>query len=141
MPAIYCHSRVVAQEEIDGLGHVNNLHYLKWMQEAAVAHSAAQGWPTDRYRSIGAAFVVRAHRIEYRRPAFAGEKLEIRTWVSAFSKVTSLRKYQVFRPHDGQVLALGETDWAFMGLEPYVPRRITPELAAAFELVPAEKEP
>ena len=46
MPAIYCHSHVVRDDEIDGLGHVNNLHYLKWMQDAAVAHSAAQGWPT-----------------------------------------------------------------------------------------------
>jgi acyl-CoA thioester hydrolase len=141
MPAIYCHSHVVRDDEIDGLGHVNNLHYLKWMQDAAVAHSTAVGWPTERYQSIGTAFVVRAHRIEYRRPAFVHEKLEIRTWVSDFSKVTSLRKYQVFRPHDGQVLAIGETDWAFMGLAPYVPRRLTPELVAAFQLVPPEEEP
>jgi acyl-CoA thioester hydrolase len=141
MPAIYRHPHVVSREEIDGLGHVNNLHYLKWMQTAAVAHSAAVGWPTERYQSIGAAFVVRAHRIEYRRPAFAGESLEIRTWVSDFSKVTSLRKYQVFRPHDGQVLAVGETDWAFLGLDPYVPRRLPHDLVTAFELVPPEEEP
>ena len=70
-----------------------------------------------------------------------GEKLEIRTWVSDFSKVTSLRKYQVFRPQDGQVLAVGETDWAFLGLDPYVPRRIPPELAEAFQLVPLDQEP
>jgi acyl-CoA thioester hydrolase len=141
MPAIYCHPHVVGRDEIDGLGHVNNLHYLKWMQTAAVEHSAAQGWPTERYKSIGAAFVVRAHRIEYRRPAFAGESLEIRTWVADFSKVTSLRKYQVFRPHDAEVLAVGETDWAFLGLDPYVPRRLPPELVAAFQLVPPEQEP
>lgn len=141
MPAIYCHSHVVRDDEIDGLGHVNNLHYLKWMQDAAVAHSAAQGWPHARYQSIGAAFVVRAHRIEYRKPAFAHEKLEIRTWVSDFSKVTSLRKYQVFRPADGQVLAVGETDWAFLGLDPYVPRRLPPELVEAFQLVPPDQEP
>jgi acyl-CoA thioester hydrolase len=141
MPAIYCHSHVVRDDEIDGLGHVNNLHYLKWMQDAAVAHSKAQGWPHERYQSIGAAFVVRAHRIEYHKPAFAAEKLEIRTWVSDFTKVTSLRKYQVFRPQDGQVLAVGETDWAFLGLDPYIPRRIPPELAEAFQLVPPDQEP
>jgi acyl-CoA thioester hydrolase len=141
MPAIYCHPHVVAPEEIDGLGHVNNLHYLKWMQTAAVAHSAAQGWPTERYRTIAAAWVVRSHRIEYRRPAFVGEDLEIRTWVSDFNKVRSLRKYQVFRPKDNAILAVGETDWAFLGLDPYVPRRIPPELVQAFQLVPPEEEP
>lgn len=141
MPAIYLHSHVVTPEEIDGLGHVNNLHYLKWMQTAAVAHSAAQGWPTERYREIEAAWIVQAHRIEYRQPAFLGEELEIRTWVADFRKVRSLRKYQVFRPKDGVVLAVGETDWAFLGLKPYVPRRIPPELIEAFVLVPAEEEP
>jgi acyl-CoA thioester hydrolase len=141
MPDIYCHPHVVSPDEIDGLKHVNNLHYLKWMQTAAVAHSAAQGWPTERYQAIGAAFVVRAHRIEYRRPAFAGEKLEIRTWVADFSKVTSLRKYQVYRPQDEQVLAVGQTDWAFMGLDPYAPRRLPPDLIAAFQLVSPDEEP
>jgi acyl-CoA thioester hydrolase len=141
MPAIYCHPHVVGLDEIDDLGHVNNLHYLKWMQTAAVAHSAAQGWPPERYRDIAAAWVVRAHRIEYRRPAFAGEELVVRTWVSDFSKVTSLRKYQVFRPRDEAVLAVAETDWAFLGLEPYVPRRIPPDLIAAFQLVGPDDEP
>src|SRR5579863_114830 len=77
MPAIYAHSHVVTPDEIDGLGHVNNLHYLKWMQTAAVAHSAAQGWPTERYREIRSAWVVRAHRIEYRQPAFVNDELII----------------------------------------------------------------
>jgi len=141
MPAIYCHSHRVVPEEIDELGHVNNLHYLKWMQTAAVAHSAAQGWPTQRYRDLGTAWVVRSHQIEYRQPAFVGDELEIRTWVSDFRKVTSLRKYQVYRPKDATVLAIGETQWAFLGLSPYAPRRIPPELAEAFSLVPADKEP
>jgi len=141
MPAIYSHLHVVGQDEIDDLGHVNNLHYLKWMQTAAVAHSTAQGWPPERYRAIAAGWVVRTHRIEYRRPAFAGEEIVVRTWVSDFHKVTSLRKYQVFRPQDGAVLAVAETDWAFLGLKPYVPRRIPPDLAEAFQIVPPEEEP
>jgi acyl-CoA thioester hydrolase len=141
MPAIYSHPHVVVPDEIDDLGHVNNLHYLKWMQTAAVAHSSAQGWPPARYRELAAGWVVRSHRIEYRQPAFVDEEIEIRTWVADFRKVTSLRKYQVFRPKDSVVLAVAETDWAFLGLKPYVPRRIPPELAEAFLLVPPEDEP
>lgn len=141
MPAIYAHPHVVTPDEIDGLGHVNNLHYMKWMQTAAVAHSSAQGWPPERYREIRAGWVVRSHQIEYLAPAFAGEELVVRTWVSDFRKVTSLRKYKVFRAKDQVVLAAGETNWAFLGLDPYVPRRIPAELIEAFVLVTPDQEP
>ncbi len=141
MPAIFSHTHVVTPDEIDGLGHVNNLHYLKWMQTAAVAHSAAQGWPAERYREIGAAWVVRSHHIDYLQPAFVGDEIVIRTWVSDFRKVTSRRRYKVLRTGDAAVLATGETNWAFLGLAPYVPRRIPPELAEAFVILSPEEEP
>ena len=44
MPAIYEYRHTVEETEIDAQGRVNNLEYLKWMQTAAIAHSAAQGW-------------------------------------------------------------------------------------------------
>ncbi len=141
MPAIYSHPHVVAPEEIDGLGHVNNLHYLKWMQTAAVAHSAAQGWPTERYRTISAAWVVRSHRIEYRRPAFVGEELEIRTWVSDFNKVRSLRKYQVFRPKDEESSPSERPIGPFSAWTRTCRGGFPPELVQAFQLVPPEEEP
>jgi acyl-CoA thioester hydrolase len=141
MPAIYDHSHRVTPDEIDGLGHVNNLHYLKWMQTAAVAHSTAQGWPAERYRRMGTAWVVRTHHVDYLQPAFAGDELIIRTWIADFRKVTSLRKYKIVRSGDGTLLACGETNWAFLGLEPYALRRIPPELSSAFELVLPDQEP
>ncbi len=141
MPAIFDYLHTVADDEIDGLGHVNNLVYLKWMQSAAVGHSAAQGWTTQRYFEAGAGWVVRSHWIEYRQPAFAGQQILIRTWVADFKKITSLRKYKIMRSADGAVLAVAETNWAFIGLEHGVPRRIPAELAEAFEIVPADQEP
>jgi len=65
MPAVFEYHHTVLESEIDGQGHVNNLEYLKWMQDAAVAHSTAQGWPTARYKEEGAGFVARSHNIEY----------------------------------------------------------------------------
>ena len=32
---------VVPESTIDANGHVNNVHYVQWMQNAAEAHSAA----------------------------------------------------------------------------------------------------
>ncbi len=141
MPAIYEFHLTVTEDEIDGQGHVNNLEYLKWMQDAAVAHSSEQGWTTQRYRNLGSGWVARRHTIEYLQPAFAGENIVVKTWISNFKKVTSLRKYKIIRPADAAVLSTAETNWAFIGLERYIPRRIPQELCESFDLVGPESEP
>ena len=138
MPAIFEHPLIVSEEEIDGQGHVNNLEYLRWMQDAAVAHSAAQGWGSKRYIAVGAGWVVRSHRIEYLQSALLGDELIVFTWVASFQKVRSLRKYQVIRKSDGVTLAKAETDWVYIGLEHRVPRRVPDELIDAFEVVAGE---
>ena len=141
MPAIYEYRLTVAQAAIDGQGHVNNLEYVRWMQEAAIAHSIAQGWTAARYRELGAGWVARSHWIEYLQPAFAGDAVVVYTWVADFRKIRSLRKYKMVRPTDQTVLAVAETDWAFIAFEPRVPRRVPPEVATAFIVVPADQEP
>jgi acyl-CoA thioester hydrolase len=141
MPAIFEYKLTVPDSAIDGQGHVSNLEYVRWMQEAAVAHSAAQGWPRDRYRQLGAGWVVRSHKIEYLQASFAGDEVTVYTWVADFRKIRSLRKYKIVRTTDHQVLAVAETDWAFIALDQRVPRRIPAELAGAFEIVPKDREP
>ncbi|MBS0266221.1 MAG: acyl-CoA thioesterase [Planctomycetes bacterium] len=138
MPAVFHISHRVTQDDLDEvINHVNNLVYLKWMQSAAVAHSAAQGWPADRYRDLGAGWVVRAHQIEYLQPAFAGDEIVVRTWVADLKKVTSLRRYEIVRvtPEKETVLAKAFTDWAFIHFATHFPKRIPPEVSSAFEIV------
>jgi acyl-CoA thioester hydrolase len=141
MPAIYQHWLTVPPSAIDAHGHVNNLEYLRWMQEAAVAHSAEQGWNGERYRQLGAGWVVRSHQIEYRQEAFAGDRVVVFTWVANFRKIRSLRKYKIVRSGDDAVLAIAETDWAFIDLQQRSPRRVPPEVASAFIIVPEDAEP
>ena len=141
MPAIYQHVHIVRDDEIDAQGHVGNVEYLKWMQAAAIEHSTAQGWPPERYHQVGAGWVVRSHTIHYLQPALAGQQILVLTWVSDFRKTRSLRKYKIVRPADGSVLAQAATDWAYIGMQHRVPRRIPRELADAFPLVPEAEEP
>lgn len=141
MPGIFEYRHVVTPEEIDPQGHVGNLEYLRWMQDAAVSHSAVQGWPGERYLQTGAVWVVRSHFVEYLQSAYESDEIVVRTWVAGFKKITSLRKYQIIRPADNSVLLRGETNWAYVGLQQQVPKRIPPELAGAFENVTGENEP
>ncbi|MBL8541007.1 MAG: acyl-CoA thioesterase, partial [Betaproteobacteria bacterium] len=112
MRRVYRFDFPVPDAAIDRNGHVNNVQYVQWMQDVAILHSDATGCMAAT-TAIGATWVVRSHRIEYLRPALAGDRIIVFTWVAGMRKVRSLRKYRFVRAADGEVLAQGETDWAF----------------------------
>lgn len=134
MPRIFRQELIVSADAIDEFRHVNNQRYIAWMQEVATAHSAANGWPMERYLGIGAAWVVRSHFIEYLRPAFAGDALDIDTWASSLALREVTRKYR-FRRAD-QLLARAETKWVYVDIKSGRPKRIPEELLASFVAVP-----
>jgi acyl-CoA thioester hydrolase len=139
-PRIYTKRFTVPAEAIDLQGHVNNLAYVSWMQDVAIEHSAAAGWPMARYLSLGAGWVVRSHFIEYLRPAFTGEPLAVHTWVPRFDQRSTPRKYVFLRETDRQVLAQAETQWVFVDLTTGRRRPLPPELLSAFEAVADDAE-
>jgi acyl-CoA thioester hydrolase len=109
----YTRSFKIPGDAIDENGHVNNVAYVQWMQDIAVEHYEAIGG-TQPMRLAAASWVVREHKIEYFLPAFAGEEIEIKTWVENIRRVRSLRKYEFLRKSDGKVLVQGETDWVYV---------------------------
>ncbi len=135
MPEVYEHSHTVRNNEIDGLGHANNVAYVDWMQSAAVAHSTAQGWPNKAYRQLGLGWVVRSHAIEYHQPAFAGNRIVVQTWVATMTKVTSIRRYRILLREDDKLLATAETKWAFVDYATGQPARIPSEITQSFQVV------
>lgn len=138
MPAVFDYPHTVLAEEIDALGHANNVAYVEWMQWAAIAHSEAQGWPGWRYQNLGRGWVVRAHTIQYLQPATQGDRIVVRTWVASMKKATSVRRYRIVRPADGAILATAETRWAFIDYATGQPARIPAEVAQAFTVVDGE---
>jgi acyl-CoA thioester hydrolase len=135
MPDVYEHLHVVGDDEIDDLGHANNVVYVEWMQSAAIAHTTAQGWPGGLYKELGAGWVVRSHAIHYHQPARRGDQIVVRTWVATMRKVTSLRRYEIYRTADRRLLATAETKWAFVDYATGQPARIPPEIARSFTVI------
>jgi acyl-CoA thioester hydrolase len=135
MPEVFDHPHTVVDDEIDELGHANNVAYVAWLQAAAVAHSGALGWTGERYRQLGFGWVVRSHWIEYLQPAVAGDQIVVQTWVASMRKVTSVRRYRVLRPADQLLLATAETNWAFVNYATGKPTRIVAEIARLFPVV------
>jgi len=134
MAQIYQHTQVVPCEAIDQNGHVNNVEYVRWMQQTAELHSHHQGC-TEASRKLGATWVARSHKIEYFRPAWLSEEIAILTWVSNWRRVRSLRKYKFVRLSDRSILAAGETEWIFVDAQSMRPLTIPETILSLFELV------
>ena len=129
---IYSRSFTIPTSAIDENGHVNNVAYVQWMQDIAVNHYSAIGGVTAQ--GPEATWVVREHKIEYLLPAFAGEEIEIKTWVENIRRVRSLRKYEFVRKSDGKVVVRGETDWVFVDAKTGRPLPIPEAVSNVFDL-------
>ena len=133
MPRIFSKSLTVGAESIDAVGHVNNREYLRWMEEVAVEHSTAQGWPMQRYFDAGTAWVAARHTIEYLRPSLQGDELTACTWIAHWDGRDCLRRYAILR--DRKLLARGETIWTFVDLASGRGRPIPADVLQAFAVV------
>ena len=98
----------VRKDEIDELGHVNNVHYLRWVQDAAVAHWRALAPAEEQQRVL---WVVLRHEIDYRHAARLGDGIIAKTWVGGSTRITFERLTEIRRAADGQVLARARTLW------------------------------
>ena len=129
---VFTERRVARADEIDELGHVSNIEIVRWIQDIAWAHSIAVGWDVDRYRAVGAVFVVRRHEIDYLRPVMAGDEVEVQTWIESWTGAASIRATRVRRLADGVAVAAGATQWVFVSIASGRPRRIPADVATAF---------
>lgn len=127
----YTKTITIPDSAIDENRHVNNVVYVHWMQDIAVEHYASIGGVEAQ--GINTRWIIREHKIEYLSPAFAGEEIEIKTWVENTCRVRSLRKYEFIRKLDGKVLVRGETDWMFVEVKTGSPRAISNEVARVFD--------
>ena len=121
--------------DIDVLGHVNNVTYLRWVQDAAVAHWTALAPAADQARLV---WVVVRHEIDYRQPAFLGDHIIARTWVGHATRVRFERHTELLRASDRAVLAKALTLWCPIDPSTGKPASVSAEVRARFS-VPGER--
>ena len=127
--------------DVDDLGHVSNVAYVRWIQDAAVAASTACGYDFAAYKALGAVFVVRRHEIEYLSPAFGGDRIALFTWVESYRGVSTIRRTEIARVGDGKALVSAVTRWILVGTDDGRPKRISREMAARFGVSPTTEPP
>jgi acyl-CoA thioester hydrolase len=126
----YRHPITVAPSDIDELGHANNVVWVRWVNEAAIAHSRSVGLDHEMYFTLQVIWVVRRHDVEYLVPALEGESLEAITWIADLRGATSRRRTLVQR--EGRALLRAETTWALIDTRTGKPRRIPPEMLSRY---------
>ena len=100
----------VFPEHIDALGHVNNVQYLYWVQDAAHNHWEALIQNIDKPLGV---WVVRSHSITYKQPALEGDKLTLKTYVKQSRGVLSERIVEIFNAEQ-KLLAVCSTQWCYI---------------------------
>src|SRR5260370_21803051 len=110
----FVHEARVAPGDIDELGHAGNLVYLRWVLEAALAHSTSLGLDQAAYLKMGQVWVVRRHEIVYLRPAFAGDALRVETRATTMGAASSEPPTRILDPPGRTALAHSGTDCAFL---------------------------
>ncbi len=98
----------VIPEDFDELGHVNNVVYLRWIQDIATAHWRAAATPAQQERY---AWVAHRHEIDYKAPGLPGDEFIASTWVGAAEAVRFERFVEILRAADRKVLAASRTLW------------------------------
>lgn len=83
----------VQPQHIDALGHVNNVMYVQWMQDVAAAHVETLGVGVTKYLELKHAMVAVEHHVQYRKAAFEGEEIVLRTWLDDINALYSFRQY------------------------------------------------
>ena len=130
--SIFTYNFTVPQSAIDEYGHVNNVIYVQWMQDAGRRHPEAI---LEFKQPENTGWFVREHRIEYLAPAFLGDEIEVRTWIAEWKRVRAQRRYEFIRKADGKVIVKGETQWIFVELTSGRPIPIPADMLALFPIV------
>ena len=138
MTGIFDQVLKVQPEHIDRLGHVNNVVYVQWMQDVASAHIEQLGLGLNEYLQLKHAMVAVEHHVQYRKAAFEGDELILRTWLSDLNALYSFRQYAFYRPQDQNILFTGSTQWPVSKLrrvDRSVCRQVLPKLISLSQTV------
>jgi acyl-CoA thioester hydrolase len=117
----------ISEADIDDLGHVNNIVYLKWVQEMAFKHWQAC---SSKDEQIAFKWVATRHEIDYLKPTFARDTLQLETWVEEMTGVKSIRKVEIRK--DGILVAQALTVWVMIDAQTAKPKRIPLDMIKRF---------
>jgi len=125
---VFSQSIAPRPEDFDENGHVNNVVYVRWLQEMATAHWGYRASAEARARWT---WIVLRHEVDYRRPLLPGEAVTARTWVGEAVGPRYQRMVRIEGP-DGALCAQAVSVWCLIDIQTRRPTRVPRALIEDF---------
>jgi len=125
----FSHSFRVSADDIDEQRHVNNVAFVRWIQEVAVAHWLSRTTQEQREKF---SWIVIRHEIDYKKQAFENERITATTWVGDPTRISWERFTEITRGES--LLVKARSVWCLIDRETSKPTRITLELKELFQM-------
>ncbi len=121
----------VVEADIDQANHINNVIYLRWVQDVSEGHWLAVATPfmLENYY-----WVAIRHEIDYKNSGFLGDELLLKTHLKEYGGVRSKRVVQIIRKSDNKILVESLTTWILMATKTQKPARIPDDMMALFPM-------
>lgn len=120
----------VVPEDIDFMGHVNNANYLKWVQEAVLAHWRSIASPQA---VSGHLWVALKHEITYRKPAFLDDAVVATVLLEKVHGARAFYRTIIKRGED--VLAEVQSSWCCVKATTLRPTKIMGVVSGQFPAI------
>lgn len=127
--------RIAHPADIDFMGHVNNLVYLRWATEVAGEHWLSLA--SEEMQASGL-WVVLRHEIDYRGELVEGDEVEVSTWLGEAKGARYGRFIDIRKPGAAKPSAAVHTIWGYIDTERRRPRRIPDSVFDTFGLKRAD---
>jgi len=116
--------------DIDFMGHVNNVVYVRWMEIGRTKLLEAVGLPMAEIAEQGVVPVLRHTAITYKSPLQLGESVQASLWLADLRHASARMAFQF---HSGDRLAAeGQQQGLFVDRTSGRPRRLSPQEKARF---------
>lgn len=125
----FLHNLTVEEADIDFMGHVNNLVYLRWAAEMAERH-----WQAVAPAEMQAAglWIVLRHEIDYHRELKPGDQVELRTWIDPVKGVRCPRHVDIRQAGADKPSAKVLTIWTYIDMQTRRPKRLPADVRGLF---------
>lgn len=117
----------VTQEHLDFNNHVNNLVYLQWALDISRKH-----WLAKITEEIDQTYfwMVRSHHVEYKKQAFMGDQLLVKTHVEGYRGPFSNRVVKIYKDED--LLVEVKSNWCLIERTTQKLKRVPEEIQGLF---------
>lgn len=118
---------------IDFVGHVNNINYIRWMENGRVRLLEAMGLPvTTIAEKEGILPILTETSITYKKPLFLQNKVKIAIWVSRLNNASAIMEFRFWNEKE-ELCATGWQKGLFIDSKSMKPIRLSGKTKEAFE--------